>query len=68
MRKPVFGVPNQVQHKSGCTATKDVYTLKISDLEMIYVAKTKALISVQLICTFVLEYAKSRFSHDVAQF
>ena len=37
----------------------------------IYVAKTKALIScavtVQLICVFVFAYAKSRFSHDVAQ-
>ena len=38
---------------------------------MIYVAKTKALISctvtAQLICTFVFAYAKSRFSHDAAQ-
>ena len=37
-----------------------------------YVAKTKALISftvtVQLICVFVFAYAKSRFSHDAAQF
>ena len=37
----------------------------------IYVAKTKALIScavtVQLICAFVFAYAKSRFSHYVAQ-
>ena len=37
----------------------------------IYVAKTKALISpavsAQLICAFVFTYAKSRFSHDVAQ-
>ena len=36
----------------------------------IYVAKTKALIScgitVQLICTFVFAYAKSRFPRDVA--
>ena len=35
------------------------------------VAKTKALISctvtMQLICTFLFEYAKSRFSHDAAQ-
>ena len=42
----------------------------------IFVAKTKVLIScavvtVQLICTFVFAYAKNRFSHekdDVAQF
>ena len=37
----------------------------------IYVAKTKALnsyvVSAQLICAFVFAYAKSRFSHDVAQ-
>ena len=36
----------------------------------IYVVKTKALISyivtVQLICAFVLAYVKSKFSHDVA--
>ena len=37
----------------------------------IHVAKTKALIScavtTQLICVFVFAYAKSRFSHEVAQ-
>ena len=37
----------------------------------IYVAKTSAQISfavtLQLICAFVLAYAKSRFSYDVAQ-
>ena len=37
----------------------------------IYLAITKALIScadtLQLICTFVLAYAKSRFCHDVGQ-
>ena len=36
----------------------------------IYVAKTKVLISCevifQLICVFVFAYAKSRFSHDTA--
>ena len=39
---------------------------------IIYVAKTKALIScmatVQLICVFVFEYAKIRFSHDAAHY
>ena len=50
MRKLVFGVSDQVQHKSGCTATEDGLRL-ISDLESrgivlyIYVAKTNALIS-----------------------
>ena len=37
---------------------------------VLYVAKTKALISVavtaKLICIFVFAYAKSRFSHDEA--
>ena len=37
---------------------------------LLYVAKTKALIScmitAQLICIFVLSYAKSRFSHESA--
>ena len=37
----------------------------------IYVAKTKALISLavtaKLICAFVFSYAKIRFSHDAAQ-
>ena len=32
MRKPVFGVSNQVQHKPGCTATEDGKRLEISDL------------------------------------
>ena len=37
-----------------------------------YVAKTNALISfaitAKLICVFVFAYAKSRFSHDAAQY
>ena len=33
VRKPVFGVSNQVPHKSGCTATGDDKRLEISDLE-----------------------------------
>ena len=55
MRKPVFGVSDQVYEVEGCT---------------IYIVKTKALIScvviMQLICVFVLEYAKSSFSHEAA--
>ena len=71
MRKPVFGVSDQVPHKPGCTATEDGYRLEISDLGSIRVAKTKALISFEvtakLICVFVFAYAKNRFSHDVSQ-
>ena len=34
VRKPVFGVSDQVRHKSGCfTATEDGYRLEISDLD-----------------------------------
>ena len=33
MRKPVFGVSDQVRHNPGCTATEDGYRLEISDLE-----------------------------------
>ena len=32
LRKPVFGVSDQVRHKSGCIATEDGYMLEISDL------------------------------------
>ena len=57
--------------------TEDGYRLEISDLgrrgvvlSIIYVAKTKALISftvtAKLICACVFAYAKSRFSHNAA--
>ena len=67
VRKPVFGVSDQVPHKPGCTATKDGYRLEISNLgsqrdRTIRIAKTKALIScavtAQLTCVFVFAYAK----------
>ena len=32
MRKPVFGVSDQVPHKPGCTSTQDSYRLEISYL------------------------------------
>ena len=32
VRKPVFGVSEQVPHKPGCTATEDVKRPEISDL------------------------------------
>ena len=53
-QKMARGLTCEIQKVEGCT---------------IYVAKTKALIiaPVQLICAFVFAYAKSRFSHDVAQ-
>ena len=70
MRKPVFGVFDQVAHKPGCTATEDGFGFRKKKDCTIYVAKTKALISfavtAKLICVFVFAYAKSRFSHDAA--
>ena len=63
MRKPVFGVFNQVGHKLGCTATED-------GIVTIYVVKKKMLMScrvtMQMICAFVFVYAKSRFFYDAA--
>ena len=69
VRKPVFGVSDQVQHKQGCTAKGDGSRLETSDLErrgiaLSRVAKTKALIScavtAQLICVFVLRICKKK--------
>ena len=33
LRKPVFGVSDQVPHKPDCTTTEDGESLEISDLE-----------------------------------
>ena len=60
MRKPVFGVSDQVRHKPGCTASEDGDRLEFSDLGSIEIT------AVQLICAFVFTLAKSRFSHDMA--
>ena len=76
MRKPVFGVSDQVRHKPGYTTTKGSERLEISDLDRRgivlsgHVAKTKALISfavtAKLFCVFLFAYARSRFSHVAA--
>ena len=78
MRKPVYGMSEQVQHKPACTATEDGYMLEISDLGsrgiVLYfnTAKTKALISCavtkQLMCAFGFAYARSKFHHDATHF
>ena len=57
MRKPVFGVLDQVCLKLGFTATEDGQRLEISDFRSRREVKTSA---------FVYEYAKFRFSHDGA--
>ena len=58
VRKPVFGVSDQVRHKPGCTTTEDSWRLEISYFCTIRVAKTKALISfavtTKLICGFLM--------------
>ena len=69
-RKPIFVVSDQVLHKLGYSVRRKFGFRKLRDCS-INIARTKALIScaamVQLICTFVNAYAKSRFFHDVAQ-
>ena len=71
IRKPAFGVPDQVPHKPSCTAIEDSSRLEISEFGSRGMVKTKALISctvnVPLICIFVFAYAKRWFSRDVAQ-
>ena len=73
MRKPVFGVSDQVGYKPDCAATEDGFGFrkKRDCTTGICVVKTKALIrcavTAQLICGFDFTYAKSRFSHNEAQ-
>ena len=50
MRKPVFGVSNQVGYKTGCTATEDGSVAKTKGADQLH----------------GYAYAKSRFSHDAA--
>ena len=69
MRKPVFGVSDmQVRCKPGCTDTEERLRLEILDLgnRGIVLTMLPCSRSVQLICAFVFEYAKSRFSHHAA--
>ena len=71
MRKPVFGVSDEVRHKSGCAATEDGYRLELSDLGRRGIVlsvwrKQRRAVTAQLICAFVFACAKSRFSHDEA--
>ena len=71
-RKPVFGVSDQVKHKTACASTEDGWKLEILDLRRRgIVLSTKALnsfaVTAKLICAFVFAKAKIRFSHDVAQ-
>ena len=74
VRKPVFGVSDQVRHKLAVQQQKMPrgfkFRLKIVEGLYYLLAKTKTLIScavtAQLICVFVFTYAKIRFSHNEA--
>ena len=61
MRNPIFWVSDHVLHKPD---TEEYKRLNILDGCSIYVDKTKALVTAQLIGTFVFSYTKIRFSHD----
>ena len=65
-RKPVFGASDQVRHKPGFKATENGFgAWNFGFREQRDAAKTKALINclviAQLICAFVLVYAKGGF-------
>ena len=73
MRKPVFGVSDQVRYKPGCTATENGQRFEISDLlsGLYYLCSENK--GTDQLCgyreadrVFVFAYAKSRFSHDEA--
>ena len=65
IRKPAFGVSDQVSHKPACAATEDGWKLDFGFKDKrdctICVAKTEALISfavtAKLICPFVFVFA-----------
>ena len=72
-------VSKQVRHNPSCTSTEDGLRLEILGLESREIIlsvqqktevqqKTKALISLKLICAFVLPYADCWVSHGVAHF
>ena len=72
MKKPVFGVSSTNRAVKPQNMARGL-RFRIKEEEgLYYVAKTKVVIScvvtAQLICTFVFDYAKSRFSHDSAHF
>ena len=66
MRKPVFGVYDQVRHKPGCTTIEDGKRLEILVVEGLYYpwSENKGYREADLGLCFA--YAKIRFSHDAA--
>ena len=75
MRKPVFGVSDQVRLKHACAVTEASYRLEISDIEtrgiiLSWQRTTNMPITARmrrLICTSVVRICKNRFSHDASQ-
>ena len=69
VRKLVFGVSDQVQHKPSCTPTEDDLRLEISDLDRRGIAlsmwQNKGAYQLRGYL-FVFAYTKIRFSHDTA--
>ena len=74
MRKPVFGISDQVPHKLAVQSQKMARGLKfcIKEVEELYYLWSKNIgadqLTAKLICIFVFAYAKSRFSHNKAHF
>ena len=74
LKKNISVVSEHVRQKPSCTSTEDGHRLEIWVLEskgiVLFVAKTKALISfavtAKLICAYVFAYADRWFCHDVA--
>ena len=72
VRKPVFGVSDQVRHKPGCTTTEDGLKFRIKEVEGLYYLCSENIGADQLcgyrtadlgLCFCIY---KSRFSHDAA--
>ena len=72
MRKPVFGISDQVRHNQAVQPQKMARGLKFRKKRdctiYMYVAKINVLINctvtAKLIWAFVFAYTKSRFTHD----
>ena len=70
MGKYVLGVFDPVRHKPSCTATKDVWRLKIwmfgSKGVVLSIQQRQRRCRARLICVFVFAYVEGRLSHDAA--
>ena len=63
-------VSDLVQHRLGCTTTEDGHRLEISVMkkrDCTFYELVSCLVTMQLMCAFVLVYVSSLFSHEAAQ-